>query len=734
MPDQTTNHSVGSEDFRVGDWLVQPRLNRVSGQLGSEKLEPRIMAALVFLAGHAGMTVTRDQLVEQLWDGAHVTEDALNRSISKLRKVFGDDPKNPAVIETIPKVGYRLIAPVVIESPRAKTPAHSNAQLPDTTVAAAPMPLEATGVASPRRFPLWALCLGLLLAVGIALPWFWRRQSGKTVQTINLPAARVAPFTSYPGLEILPAISPDGSHVAFAWKGAAQDNWDIYIKQVETEPPFRLTSHPHSDLNPAWSPDGRLIAFARKSKTECGIYTVTPHGQSERKLTGCHEESNLALSWSPDGKWLAYTDKTALYAPEAGFLLSLETGEKRRLTSPPADWLFGDSEIAFAPDGKTLAFARYSALGVADIYLTPIVGGEPKRLTFDNLKVHGLAWTPDGRSIIYSSNRGGSFGLWRIPAVGGEPERVATDGRSAEQPAIAPRGRLLVYEQWADQTNIWKVALAPGREPALAPVTASTRWDEYPQYSPDGQRIAFVSDRSGSAEIWVCQSDGSASVRLTSFNGPYTRAPRWSPDGSRIAFDTSADGNFDVYVVIAAGGTPRRLMTDASEEHIAGWSRDGRWLYFTSNRTGSWQIWKVKAEGGEATQVTSNGGFAAAESLDGEWLYFTHRGKAGLWRLPIAGGNEEMALEQLQPLDWLNWTLTRTGIYFIARPAPGVAQLAFFDLNTRRVRSIRPLPKFLYKSGLSVTPDGGTLLYARVEKSEADLILVDNFSGNGSEH
>ena len=137
----------------------------------------------------------------------------------------------------------------------------------------------------------------------------------------------------------------------------------------------------------------------------------------------------------------------------------------------------------------------------------------------------------------------------------------------------------------------------------------------------------------------------------------------------------------------------------------------------------------MKAEGGEATQVTSNGGFAAAESPDGESLYFTHRGQAGLWRKDLASGERKLMLDLLQPLDWLNWTLARTGIYFIARPAPGVAQLAYYDLKTWRIRPLSPLPKFLYKSGLSISPDGGTLLYTKVEKSEADLILVENFSG-----
>jgi Tol biopolymer transport system component/DNA-binding winged helix-turn-helix (wHTH) protein len=711
MAEEAGQKSALGDEFRVGEWLVQPRLNRVSNRHRNESLERKVMETLVLLASQAGNTVTREQLIEQLWNGAHVTEDALNRSISKLRKAFGDDPKQPTVIETIPKVGYRPIAAVTTETLHV---VESNGH-----VATAEPTLKAT-----RRFSLgWIVGSSLLLL--LVAVWWWRQPTAKSLAQRNLTPSRIVPFTSFPGLEVSPALSPDGSQVAFAWKGEANDNWDIYLKPIATESLVRLTRDAVTEMEPAWSPDGSQIAFVRRTKTACGIYAITPRGEAERKLTACQPGNDISLSWSPDGKWLAFTDKTAPAAPAAVFLLALATGERRQLTAPPTDWLFGDSEVAFAPDSLTLAFVRYSAIGVADVFLLPVTGGEPRRLTFDNLKVHGLAWQPDGQHVLYSSNRGGSFGLWQIAGAGGAPERVTTDGRSAEQPTLT-RQRM-VYEQWLDETNLWQINLQNATEQA---VTTSTRWDEYPRYSPDGQRIAFVSDRSGAAEIWVCKNDGTESVRLTSFHGPYARAPRWSPDGRQIAFDTSHEGNFDVYIVNATGGAPRRLMTDASEEHVADWSRDGRWLYFTSNRSGSWQIWKMSAGGEAAVQVTRNGGFAASESHDGQWLYFTHRGKAGLWRMPGGGGEETVVLNQLQPLDWLNWTLTPTGIYFITRPTPDVPQLAFYEAQSQQTRALQSLPRLLYKSGLSVAPDGKTLLYTKLEKSEADLILMDSFAGN----
>ena len=154
------------------------------------------------------------------------------------------------------------------------------------------------------------------------------------------------------------------------------------------------------------------------------------------------------------------------------------------------------------------------------------------------------------------------------------------------------------------------------------PFIYSTRDDHGPQFSPDGKRIAFVSNRSGNQEIWVCDSDASSPVQLTSFRGPHVSTPRWSPDGGRIAFDSNAEGEYDVWMIGANGGKPVRMTTHPANDGDPSWSRDGRWIYFDSKRTGEQQVWKVPADGGEAIQVTWDGGFAPLESPDGKSIRF----------------------------------------------------------------------------------------------------------------
>src|SRR5262249_51385134 len=133
-----------------------------------------------------------------------------------------------------------------------------------------------------------------------------------------------------------------------------------------------------------------------------------------------------------------------------------------------------------------------------------------------------------------------------------------------------------------------------------APFAFSTRPDYQPQYSPDGQRVAFVSDRSGPSEIWTCDKDGANLVQVTVTAWPETAAPRWSPDGSQIVFHARPKGSGDIFTVPAGGGTPTRVTDDAADEWGSSWSRDGRWIYFGSRRSGRFEVWKTPAGGGAA--------------------------------------------------------------------------------------------------------------------------------------
>ena len=157
----------------------------------------------------------------------------------------------------------------------------------------------------------------------------------------------------------------------------------------------------------------------------------------------------------------------------------------------------------------------------------------------------------------------------------------------------------------------------------------------------------FVSTRSGTTEIWLCDRDGQNQVQLTSFDGPCDRYAALGPDGRQIAFDTRSQGNPDIWIVSLRWRPPAPLTKEPSEDIDPSWSRDGRWIYFGSNRSGRLQIWKMPAEGGLAVQLTKDGGFEGFESPDGKFFYYAKgRAMAGIWRIPVEGGKETLVLDE----------------------------------------------------------------------------------------
>jgi Tol biopolymer transport system component len=443
---------------------------------------------------------------------------------------------------------------------------------------------------------------------------------------------------------------------------------------------------------------------------------------------------SACLAWSPDGSSLAIVDKNSSSEPFRIFLLSVETGERRKLTSPPRD-VDGDYAPAFSPDGRALAFIRLSAYaGSGDLFVQQLLGtlnpqGEPKPiLPHRKLAAYNPTWTLDSREIIYGLGIGyGPGSLWRIAADGsGNPRRLDFTGDQTDSPSLSRQRNRLAYTRFIFDFNICRIELAGSRGQASTAnkFISSTRTDSDPLFSPDGQKITFLSDRSGSAEIWVCNSDGSHAAQTTSMGGPATGTPRWSPDGQHIAFDSTPDGNWDIFVVAASGGKPRRLTNQPSSEAIPSWSRDGKWIYFCL-QSGEPQVWKVPAEGGKAVQVTRKGGLVAFESPDGKFVYYTksEEGTEGLWRMPVAGGEETQVLDRV--IAWRGFDVTDRGIYFLTR-SDAEFSIQFFSLATTKTETIAKVERPTL-GGLTVSPDGKTILYCQLDQLGSDLMLVENF-------
>jgi dipeptidyl aminopeptidase/acylaminoacyl peptidase len=298
---------------------------------------------------------------------------------------------------------------------------------------------------------------------------------------------------------------------------------------------------------------------------------------------------------------------------------------------------------------------------------------------------------------VYSSGQVFSTNLLTISASGGGPERLAVTGENATALSISRSGSRLAYERDVFDYNIWRIPGPNSTDKKSGPsrFIASTQPDLEPQFSPDGTKIVFHSTRSGSPEIWVCDREGRNPVQLTSFNGAQLGSPRWSRDSRWIAFDSPKAGNLDIYVISADGGQPRRLTSGPSNNARPSWAQDGRWIYFGSNRSGDWQIWKEPAPGGTAVQVTkTKGGEEAFESLDGKFVYYAKLDVPGIWKVPVAGGEETQVLDRGGQSVW---ALTGQGICFIS----GVFVYGF--ILKELFFSLEPVVQF--RTGLITPPE-----------------------------
>jgi len=696
------------------------------------KIQDQPFQVLQALVERPGELVTREELQRKIWpEGTFVDFDqSLNRAVNKAREALGDSAENPRYIETMARRGYRFIAPV--EGPPKPVP----------------QPTPQAPPPAPRVRP-WGkiawIAAGVLAAATVGL-WLTRGRA-------PLPPPRLVPLTTFAGSEYYPAFSPDGTHVAFAWDGEKGGNFDIYVKMVGNVTALRLTSGPADDMLPAWSPDGRQIAFFRcPVVTACpvvhwsgwlgvhgrgggGIYLVSPQGGPERKVSDL--STNSRPSWTPDGKYLLVAKQYDETQPETGdgalFLVPVESeGAARQILAPPRGTWYRDP--AFAPDGRSLAFATCTGTELGPSCSLQVVGfeaglvpsGKPRQITGQSGMIFGLAWMPDGSSLIYSGSIvGPDLRLWRVNVRNGkEPERVELAGAGTSYPAIDYKAGWLAFSRNLTHDNIWR--LERGGKPA--PFLTSSARDGNPQYSPDGRRIAFGSNRQvANTAVWVANADGTEPAQITNIRSPYSGTPRWSPDGRWLAFDAFEKGTgWDVWVVEASGSSPRRLTHGPADNAIPSWSRDGSSIYFASKRSGRFEIWRIPAGGGAAVRVTHNGGRVAFESTDGKTLYYTlsDNGAEGLYAKRLPDGEEKQVLKER--VAWRGFAVFSDGVYYLHQVGLSRYEIRFYQFAGGKTTVVGEIEGSLHY-GFAVSPDRKTFLFGKYSDAGADLMLSENF-------
>lgn len=682
-----------SKGFHIDDWLVQPSLNKVSYGDESWKLEPKIMDVLIFLVENKGNVVSRETLLENIWKDTVVVDMVVTRAISELRSVFKDNPSNPTIIETIPKKGYRLIASVTLSEEEKKSSKTKK--------------INSYTLLSAFVFIIVFIFSGILSS---------SKENKKDVEMLD-----IKPLTSLKGWEFNPSISPDGKSVVFVWK-ENNNTYNLCTKSLEDESVKILVSSNHMYFTPVWS-ENHMITYYKNNNGKVSICTIPSYGGKEEELIKVN--SQLAgLSWSDDGETLAFVDNDSVNQKSVIKLFHRDSKKIEILTSPPKT-TWGDSHPRFSFSEDTIAFIRTVSEGNQDIYMINIKTREETKITSYSSNIYGFDWKEKDR-ITLSSNYQGNAMMFDFD-IKLKKETKLPLGLNNQNPVV--KNNLLVAEQWTQNVDLWKVDLSNGSK-NIESTISSTKFDLYPNYSNNGQNIVFVSNRSGSYELWISNKEGKELKKITSIGSSLISNPKWSPDDKLIAFNTKEKGKSNIFFK-KLNNIDIISFTDASSNDIApSWSKNGKWLYFASDRSKKWQIWKKSVNnGGHLEQITTRGGYYAQESKDGKYLYYSKFKKSGIWQLDLITKKEEKIIDSLSKVDYANWVLVPKGIFYVKRNRvnTNTSEIKFHNIGNGSehlvMNTLRPIPT--HDNGIAVSSDGKIILYGQVNGYNSDLIVVE---------
>lgn len=691
--------------YKFGPFVLDAQAKVLLKEGQPVRITKKAVETLLALVANAGQVVTKEQLIATVWPDRVVDEANLTQNIAVLRRALGHDEHPAARIETFPGRGYRIAGPVELIQERP-------------AIAAGPVPR------SFRRL-VW---LAAAVAAAVSLWWLLPRRSAPTAEFHRQPLTRLA------GKEYQPAVSPDGKMTAFIWQPDGKQAPSLWFQAAQDPGPQRVSTLEGEFSSPAWSPDGRSLAYIRFGGTQGEVWVTSLDGAESRIITRLFPTryglQGRHLDWSPDGRTLIVDDTESMSRPLGLFRVDVATGRKQRLTTPDA-LSIGDTDPRFSPDGHMVAFIRVYHRVYQELFTVPSTGGTPNQVTSDGKQVSAADWLPGSRNLVFASDRDGDFRLWRVaagaPGAAKSPQPAGIYGDFPIQFSIARHAPVLVYSVLQHDLNIWRLALTPRKgEDRWTRVVASAAQDASPQYSPDGKRISFRSDRSGEEQIWVVRADGSEPAQVTTGRLRPSVA-RWSPDGRSLVFNNArtrdiylatpaADGKWDVRPLGAQGVHPV-------------FSRDGQWIYAGAPDA----VIRIPAGGGPATRVWDSPGLSLDMSPDGRWLYFVREPAAtSLWRLETAGGRLEKVLDGLVPYCTSCWAPDQTGIYYLgAKPHPWSRQTVFYhDFASGGDRPVIEYPEPLLPIGsgpFSLSPDGAYLLCVRVDPSNADIMRVEPF-------
>lgn len=696
--------SVSRPDFRLGDWLVRPSLAAIERGAEAVHVTPRSMAVLVYLADARGEVVSRNALLDAVWPGMSVTPDALSQCVVELRKAFGDNSKQPAIIQTIPKLGLRLLTAV-------------------TPVAAVEVQRK------PRRFSSKAaLITGLIVVAVGSIAFFWSAKP-RDAWRDPLVGADFTTATDFIGSEEHAAISPDGRFIAYV--SDRDGAWDVFVGQTGTGDFQNLTRGRIPELR---NPAVRMLNFS-------------PTG------------SEVMIWSSRNRSWSIPIVGGDLHPGPAGIAEIEWSRDRSRVVSHPAapgDPLFVASadeisrgqQIYVAPagihchfplwsrDGKTIYFVRGFVPDEMDVWQIPVRGGDAQRLTNHNSRV-SFPTLLDERTLLYLATSADGSGPWMyaLDLESRSTHRVKSASNAYTSLAATADGRRLVVTESHPTASLWSVQLTDGIAglAAVTQIPIRTQRGVSPRLGPDS--LLYRAPKAGTDALWKLEGAADARELWSGREGRVIAGPALNAEGQRVAFTVQSGGRTWLYLMNSDGSSARRVAQQLDVRGAPAWSPDGKWIAIAALHEGEPRLFKIPDTDGPAVVLTDEYALDPVWSPSGKFLVYTSAdvgtvfevravdadgARHALPKLSLTRGSRRLAFlgADEQTLVILKGAMSRKEFWAV-------------DLRSGVERALTDLGPGQVIGDFDVAADGRRIVFDRA-REESDIALIELADLHGS--
>jgi len=705
--------------YQFGGWHFNPIDGQLISSQKSIRLQPRLARLLSILVTNPNTLLTRNELIDAVWQEKTVNEDALSRCIAELRSVFGDSSSKPTYIETVPKKGYRFIHTINTGEPETE-------QLLDKSE----MAMSNLARFSAKKLGLFTFLLLVSIFVYYQVP---QTQNDQTVSSSDLKTGLISAkrLTTDSNLERHPELSNKGELVAFS---TAKDR-QLIIKIINTkgELVYEIKDPDHHLISATFSPDDKKLLITAVNKPSCHIYLYQLPSLKREKITNCDSSGESSIvDWSPDANSFAFVYKGAV-AEQKGYSYStaiweysFKTKQQKQLTYPALSGNY-DTRPHYSNDGRLLGFTRGTS-SIRNVFMTRLINRDESsgvtKLTNGKAYITSFNWLDNNHQFVYDSDELGDRNLWLFDINSRKKELLGA--RDAKFPSLSNNNNKLIYQEVRYNANIWQVDLEDRQEKINLkdhkpkPIIQSIKYNNFPTYSPDGKIIAFVSNRQGKGAIWLYSPETKQQTKLIAIPKVDIVLPSWSNDGKKILVSSHGPDGYRCYQINVSTGQYEPLYSMEQQHHECQYSAQGD--IFVILKESNQKTILLKLTKDKQIEKLTDFGVARVQPTQQNTLIYSLPEKVGLYSMDFSGMNSKTILKDFNYQLDEYWTVQGNYLYYPKlRQDRGIWRRHLLTGKETKVTAVLPSAIGL---NLNISPDHKQVIYSQTDDRQADIYLA----------